>query len=267
MAKQHFHDYFGGEAQVGDIADLVILLDNPNSVTRLASRLDETGRVTEHYEFHTVSGNHDGIDISICSTGIGGGSATICVDTLATLGAKTFIYFGIGTTSGADLDAVLSIALGAIRLDGASLDYVEAEFPAVADPEVIMALSHTAREHRIPQRLGIFLGNAGPLSTEAKKSFEAYNSRLRDKGGDYTYPIVPATPESATIMTLSTLYQIRSGAMFAAVADQEGVIPMEERLFDLALQSLSTLHRWDQEKAELGWKLMTPLDAEGGNKQ
>src|SRR3990172_8118172 len=97
-------------------------------------------------EFCSYLAEIKGKKVLITSTGIGGPSTSIAVDELAQLGIHTFIRVG---TTGAIQDSIaigdVVVTTGSVRLDGASADYAPVEYPAVAHPEVMLALVMAAK--------------------------------------------------------------------------------------------------------------------------
>ena len=127
--------------KTGDIARYVLLPGDPGRARTIAACFDDAEKIAESREYVTYTGTVEGIPISVTSTGIGGPSAIIAVEELAKCGADTFIRVG---TAGGMQEFVrpgdVVIAQGAIRDEGAGLQYMPVEFPAVASIEVVNAL-------------------------------------------------------------------------------------------------------------------------------
>lgn len=96
-------------------------------------------------EYTLYTGMLDGVQVGVCSTGIGGPSAAIALEELVECGADTFIRVG---TSGGMQDDVLAgdicIATASIRQEGTSREYLPIEFPAAAHFDVVLALRDAA---------------------------------------------------------------------------------------------------------------------------
>ena len=256
LERKYFHDLFGGEASLGGIAPSLILVNDPLSVPLLATELEAAVLVANHYEFQVMTGHWHGLSISICSTGIGGGSATIAIDNLVRLGAQTMIYVDVGPTENEHNGCW--VATGAVRQDGASLDYVRAEFPATADSEVLLAVLAAAQELNVPVEPALLWASAGPLTPEKLNVIKTYREgqKLSTPASPFTLVLTP--PEPATILTLATLYRIRVGSIYSVVADISNLNTALRQVFLLALCSLRFLHSWDVKKYRNGWKMMTP---------
>ena len=120
----------------GTWAAIVCCLGIRGGVSAIAQWFDQPVHVGMNREYNIYTGTLLGEKVSVCSTGIGGPSASIAMEELHNIGADTFIR--VGTCGGIDLavepgDVV--VATGAIRFEHTSLEYAPMEFPAVADFE------------------------------------------------------------------------------------------------------------------------------------
>ena len=118
----------------GEVGRYVILPGDPGRCPSIAALFDDAHLVARNREYTTYTGTLLGEKVSVCSTGIGGPSASIAMEELHQLGADTFIR--TGTCGGIDLNVKsgdIVVATGAIRYEHTSLEYAPIEFPAVAD--------------------------------------------------------------------------------------------------------------------------------------
>ena len=206
----------------GDVGKYCILPGDPGRCEKIAAHFDEPYFVSQNREYTIWNGKICGETVSVCSTGIGGPSAAIAIEELANCGAHTFIR--VGTCGGIDLsvkagDAV--IASGAVRQDGTSREYAPIEFPAVSDPEVMIALREAAKKLDIPNHTGV---------VQAKDSFYGQHSPERmPTAGDLTQKweawkrlgVLASEMESGTLFTVASFLRVRCGAVFSAVWNQE----------------------------------------------
>ena len=141
---------------LGDVGRYVILPGDPGRVEKIAAYLEGARHVVTHREYNTWTGSLDGVAVSVCSTGIGGPSASIAIEELVRCGADTFIR--VGTCGGIDpelLPGDLIIPTGAIRKEGTSLEYVPIEYPAVPDYGLVGALAAAAAKLGKRHHLGV----------------------------------------------------------------------------------------------------------------
>lgn len=126
--------------QQGDIAPRVLLPGDPERARRIADQLDSVEKISENREYVVYTGVKEGVDISVCSTGIGGPSAAIALEELAHLRAETFIRVGSAGGRQEDIPIGSTVILDSAVRDGTSREYLPVIYPAVADFEVTLAL-------------------------------------------------------------------------------------------------------------------------------
>ena len=130
----------------GEVGRYVILPGDPGRCEKIAALFDDAHFVAQNREFTIYTGTLLGEKVSVCSTGIGGPSASIAMEELHNIGADTFIR--VGTCGGIELDVRTGdvvVATGAIRFEHTSREYAPIEYPAVANFEVTTALVQAAR--------------------------------------------------------------------------------------------------------------------------
>ncbi len=142
--------------RMGELPAAVLFPGDPGRVDRFASMLEGFRVVGQNREFRIGLGTFEGVELGVCSTGIGGPSTEIAMVEAAGLGCRFALRVG-GTGA---LDA--SIALGtllvierALRGGGAPACYAEAERPALADPRMVEALCRAAQAAELPMRRAV----------------------------------------------------------------------------------------------------------------
>lgn len=206
----------------GDVGRYVILPGDPKRVPLIASFLDDAVLVADNREYVTYTGYLDGVKVSVTSTGIGGPSASICMEELYKCGADTFIR--MGTCGGIALPVMggdVVIATGAVRAEGTSKEYAPIEFPACADFDIVMALREAAKKLGLKSHTGIvqckdsFYGQHDPsimpVSYELENKWEAWK-RLG---------VLASEMESAALFTVASYLGVRCGSEFFVVGNQE----------------------------------------------
>ena len=98
----------------GDVGRYCILPGDPGRCESIAALFDGAKFVSRNREYVIYTGTLLGEKVSVCSTGIGGPSASIAMEELAAIGADTFIR--VGTCGGIDLnvqsgDIVVALSL------------------------------------------------------------------------------------------------------------------------------------------------------------
>ena len=129
----------------GDVGRYVILPGDPGRCESIAALFDDAHHVAQNREYNIYTGTLLGEKVSVCSTGIGGPSASIAMEELHNIGADTFIR--TGTCGGIDLNVQsgdIVVATGAIRFEHTSMEYAPIEYPAVANLDITVALRQAA---------------------------------------------------------------------------------------------------------------------------
>ena len=165
----------------GDVGRYCILPGDPGRCEAIANLFDNPVHIGMNREYNIYTGTLLGEKVSVCSTGIGGPSASIAMEELHNIGADTFIR--VGTCGGIAMDVLpgdVIVATGAIRYEHTSLEYAPIEYPAVPDFGVTAALKaagedlgyrrqvpgqkHRGPGRHVPERLraaGLRAGNRG----------------------------------------------------------------------------------------------------------
>lgn len=213
------------EVSPGDVAPAVLLPGDPDRVDIIADRWSDAETVADHREYRTVTGEYEGTSISATSTGIGSPSAAIAVEELARVGADTLIRVGSCGAIQPEIDVGdLVITTGAVRLEGTSKEYVQLEYPAVADYRVVAALAAAAEELGYSYHLGVTASTDSFYAGQGRAGFGGYRSpegaqqlETLQEAGVSTFEM-----EASAILTLAGLYGLRAGAVCTVFADRTG---------------------------------------------
>ena len=219
---QKLEKQFHIHCKAGDVGRYCILPGDPGRCKSIAALFDDAQFVSSNREFTIYTGTLLGEKVSVCSTGIGGPSASIAMEELHNIGADTFLR--VGTCGGIHLDVQsgdIVIATGAIRFEHTSREYAPIEYPAVADFQVTTALVEAAREsgHRyhtgVVQCKDAFYGQHSParmpVSYELLNKWEAWK-RLGVKASEM---------ESAALFVVADALGCRCGSCFHVIWNQE----------------------------------------------
>ena len=162
----------------GEVGRYVILPGDPGRCPSIAALFDNPVKVAQNREYTTYTGTLLGEKVSVCSTGIGGPSASIAMEELHQLGADTFIR--TGTCGGIDINVKsgdVVVATGAIRYEHTSLEYAPIEYPAVANFDVTLALRQASENLGYRTHTGVvqckdsFYGQHSPRRAPSTMSF------------------------------------------------------------------------------------------------
>ena len=207
----------------GDINKYVLLPGDPARTDIIAKDWDEAKFIAFNREHKTYSGKINSVPVSTCSTAMGGPSTSIAIEELAELGADTFIRVGSCGALNENINCGdLIICTGAMRQDGTADEFIDKSYPAMANYEIIEALIEACERLNLTYHVGIscttgtfYIGQARPGFKNFWQS--KYDNRIKDlrAAGVLCYEM-----EAATVFTISSLYGLRAGAVFAVVANR-----------------------------------------------
>lgn len=146
----------------GDLAPNVLMaieLDMPKRC--LLPLLTDVKQITDFGEYQVYTGKYQDVPVSLVYHGTGAFSVSTALEEIAVLGAEKVVRVGsCGGISGSVAVGDLVVCEGTIRDDKLMLDYVPAEYPAVADFEMVGNALDACREQHIPAISGISLSTA-----------------------------------------------------------------------------------------------------------
>ena len=241
-----------------DVADAVLLPGNPERVDKITALWDEYEERAHHREYRTATGTYDGTPISVTSTGIGSPSTAIAVEELARVGAETFIRVGSCGAIQPEMGVGdLVITSGAVRQEGTSDEYVREDYPAVADREVVAALVAAAERLDHDYHVGLTMSADSFYTGQGRPGFEGFAAAGSD---DLVESLQEANVkniemEAAALLTLGSLYGLRTGAVCSVYANRvtgdfrtEG----ESRAAETASLAVHLLAKMDEAKRDAG---------------
>jgi len=235
----------------GDIPPYLIIPGDPARVKKIASVWDKSEEVAFNREYRTMKGEYQGAKLACTSSGIGSPALSIAVEELVKIGVKTFVR--VGTCGGIQEETRvgdLVITTGAVRLDGASKDFVIPEYPAVANYEVVSALVKAAKKLKVRYHVGItastdtfFLGQGRSSVNGYQPSHKANIFKDMQKAKVKNFEM-----EAGCLLTLASVLGVRAGAVCVVAADRvrnkfEISDEMETRAAKVATEAIRILQR------------------------
>lgn len=206
----------------GDVGKYVIVPGDPKRSKKIAAYFDNPVLIADNREYITYTGTLLGEKVTVCSTGIGGPSASIAMEELVNVGAKYFIR--VGTCGGMQLDVKsddVVIATGAVRMEGTSKEYAPAEWPAVADYHIVNAIADACRDLKYKFHVGVveckdsFYGQhnpeKSPVSYELMNKWKAWCA----------LGCLASEMESAALFVVASALGVKAGTVLHVVANQE----------------------------------------------
>jgi uridine phosphorylase len=228
----------------GDIAPNVIIPGDPGRVRRIVAQMDSADFIAENREYVVYTGEHQGVPITVCSSGIGGPAASIAFEELIQLGAQVFIR--VGSAGGRQPDTPIGtpiVITATYRGEGTSKAYLPAEFPAVADLDVTNALVGALNEQGVEFQVGL------GFTRDAYYVQDATLNELLTRSG-----VKAAEQEAAMLFIIGAVRGVRTGAIVATDSniwlETQPTLEEKDRLFRTgeekairaALDAVVTIH-------------------------
>ena len=206
----------------GDLAENIVLVGDPARPNLVKNLFSEIYLETQVREFHTITGRVGETDISIMSTGIGPSNIEICMveimqicDSPAIIRAGSCgglqLYINIGD---------LVISTGSVRFEDTSLYFIPEGYPAIADWEVILALSEAARKENYTYHIGLSASGSGFYGAQGReipglpvKNPDAINYLTQVK-------VLNFEMEASTLFNLAQIFGFRSGMVCSVFANR-----------------------------------------------
>lgn len=234
-----------------DVGRIALLPGDPGRVPMIAERFKDARDLGSHREYRAYGGRIGAEKVVAVSTGIGGPAAAIAIEELARLGVKVMIRVGTCGAIAPDVKVgSVIIADAAVRMDGASAQYVPPEYPAAATPEVVMALQDAAAALGKKAAVGITASTDAFYVGQGRASFGGFlpPSKARLVDDMRAAKVLCFEMEAATLFTLGRVFGLKTGALFAVVANRAtDAFKLEagvDAAIDVAVESVRRLKKY-----------------------
>lgn len=241
----------------GDVPPYVILPGSPERTMKIARDWTDVEEVAFYREYKTVRGKYEGMPIAATSTGIGGPSSEIAIHELQTLGVHTCIRVGTTGSIVADFDlGDLIIPVACYRKDGTSQLYAPPEFPALANPHVVQALSLACERLGFRYGYGLtyttgsfYIGQGRPLSDDGESFWPSFADDIIPDLQQLK--VTNIEMETSGQLVVGYLHGMRMGAILSVISnrvkDLWGDNGGEVKSCRAASEALKILQEWDAE--------------------
>jgi uridine phosphorylase len=157
------------------------------------------------------------------------------------------------------------IAQGVVRDEGTTASYVPQSWPAVASPDLVIALAAAAADLNVAYHIGLTRSSDSDFVGGGRAGvggyFQPWHLDLVDSWA--RAGVLNGDRESSAVVTLATLFGRRAGSI-CSVADniatgeafQAGA--GHDKAIEVGLRGLALLHEMDQMRAEKGRVLWDP---------
>lgn len=253
MARQYHID-----AARGDVATPILLVGDPDRAASVADRFESIRFSNSHREYRIHTGLHNGLEVSVVCVGMGAGSMEIGVVELCQI-VESPIFIRCGSCGALQPELQLGdlvITQGALRMESASLGFVQQGFPALAHAEAVIALCRAAEENGAQHHVGVtatasgFYGAQGRCPPGFVPRDPSALQGLADQG------VLNLEMETSCLLTLAALRGLRAGAVCAVYADRredtfvdaQQMALAESNCVEVGLGALHHLVRMQQER-------------------
>jgi uridine phosphorylase len=231
----------------GEIPEVVLLPGDPDRAKMIAERFfKDTEEIARKREYWSFRGTWNKTPVAVCSTGIGCPSAAIAIEELIKVGCSKFVRVGTCGAINKNLMAGdLVIFVGAVRDDGTSRQYVPIVYPAVADPDMVLALEAAARARNVIHYVGV--GHSKDAFYSEYPEYVADPESVEKRWRSMRKVGVLATEmEAAALFVIGQLRQVKVGTVCVVVGENierevkiQGSPPLDN-LVSVALDALTT---------------------------
>ncbi|MCU0505635.1 MAG: nucleoside phosphorylase [Chloroflexi bacterium] len=252
----------------GELAEYILLPGDPDRIARIAERMDSVEVERRHREFVSVTGTHRGHRVSAVATGIGTDNVEIVIaEILALVPRPTFLRIGSSGALRPEIEiGDLIITTGAVRLETTTSWYVHEGFPAVADPQLVLALIEAAHRLGLPAHVGItatapgFFGAQGRPIPQLPIRYPDLADEMRRQG------VLNFEMEASAVLVLAGLAGCRAGAVCGVFAqrargefaDADARRMTEARTIDIGLEALAVVAEMDRQREMAAAPLWRP---------
>ena len=235
----------------GDIPPYVLVPGDPKRVAKIAALWENPKEVADYRQYHTMKGEYKDAKLACTSSGIGSPALAIAFDELLRIGVHTMIRVGTcGSLQPEMRIGDLVITTGAVRLDGASKDYVIPEYPAIAHYEVVEALIAAAKKLKVKYHVGITASTDTFSVGQGRPGFNDYLPSHKTKIFEDMKKanVKNFEMEAGCLLTLGSLFNVRAGAICVVVADRvhdkfELTDTMEQKCALVATEAIRLLQK------------------------
>lgn len=136
----------------------ILVVGDPKRLDMVAGSLQDVEPISQNREYHSIRGSFNGQIIGAVSHGVGSAGAGVCFEELCQSGATRIVRAGSAGGMQTNVSAGdLVVATAAVREEGLSHKLVPPTYPAIATPDVLMAMRAAASSHDVEFHEGLLL--------------------------------------------------------------------------------------------------------------
>jgi len=193
------------------IAPGCILTSNLERIELIKDTFQTAEKQGFHREYITYTGSCNDVEMSCMTIGNGCMPTAIAVEELRHIGCHKMIKVGTCYAIDPDLKpGSIYIPLASCRCEGATIEYLNLQYPAIADHQTFMAIMHSARELGLKVTSGICKTHDG-LFLESPFAHEGVEERIRPWR---EVGVSAIDNEVAALYAIASILQLQAGAVY-----------------------------------------------------
>ncbi len=231
------------------IAKRVILVGDPDRVSRISEHLDNVNQLPIHRGLKTITGSFNGIGVTVSAFGMGAPIAAIVLHELQQLGARIFLRIGTAIALPPVELGDFIIANKAHCHEGTSRAYAMADHETQAHQEVIDSAIKAITDNGGKYRVGDFASYDG-FYRDMFAIEDAYTSRVEQNLNCLSAEgVVAVDMETSALLTVGQALGCKAGSLCVAtvnslkhhkIANKKMAIS-EQDLFIIALHTITNV--------------------------
>ena len=235
----------------------LITCGDPGRAQRIASEfLTHIQELAKNREYWSFIGKYKGVELIVSSMGIGSPSTAIGLEEFALAGVDTFIRVGTSGSLSPDIPhGSIVNAIASVRDEGTTRQYIPLEYPAVATPDVLLALRQAAT--LLPE-IKYFEGivHSKDAFYSEYPDFTAQESYNKSRWKSWQKGNVLATEmECSALFVLAQMRKWRAGSILAVIGSTWSDAPVstdhssgQTEAITTALEAITILAQWDKKE-------------------
>lgn len=219
--------FFTALTEDGFAASGALVTGDPSRIEPIAELLDDA-RVTQFRRgFMGATGNYRGTPVILLSHGIGAPGIERAAIELTENGVRSIVRVGsTGALQKGIVPGSLVVNDAAVRLEGTSLNYARAEFPAVASWELTSALVASARDRQLAVHVGTGATTSSFFAGQGRDPFPEWSAPTGGLVDEMRHlGVLNFEMEVATLLTLGRIFNVRTGAVCTVVNNRVDKTP------------------------------------------
>ncbi|MEA4911758.1 MAG: hypothetical protein VB092_03965 [Oscillospiraceae bacterium] len=193
------------------IAPGVILTSNLERTAVIADTFDKAEQVGFHREYITYTGEKHGVPMSVMSIGNGCMPTSIAVEELRHIGCRSMIKVGSCGAIQPDIEpGTIIVPTGAARCEGATVEYLNLQYPAITDHETLFAIMGAAQKLNKPIRTGV-IRTHDALFLESPFAHDGMAERIKPW---QELGVLAVDNEAAALLAIASILQLRAGCVY-----------------------------------------------------